>query len=184
MRIISILLLGIIILFPILSASCDSDQVDINTASAEELDELYGIGPAKAEAIINSRPFESVNDLINVVGIGEITLNKIKDQNLACVNSSKEENEADEENEKEEEKESNKYIEEEKTEENTKITADIIKKDIKDIETIVLSPKDIKSENNTEQQDKNKLATYGLIIFSVLLVFLFRFRKIRKNEFE
>ena len=47
---------------------------------------MYGIGPVKAQAIINSRPFESIDDLINVSGIGEVTLIKIKDQNLACVN--------------------------------------------------------------------------------------------------
>ena len=68
------------------SALCEEGQIDVNTASNEKLDELYGIGPVKAEAIIDSRPFDSINELINVYGIGEITLNKIKEQGLACVN--------------------------------------------------------------------------------------------------
>ena len=70
---------------PNVSASCSEGQIDINTASAEELDELYGIGPVKAEAIIHARTFDFIDDLINVNGIGEVTLNKIKEEGLACV---------------------------------------------------------------------------------------------------
>ena len=62
-----------------------SSCIDINSASAEELDELYGVGPVYAERIIEARPFDSVDDLIEVNGIGEITLEKIKQQGLACV---------------------------------------------------------------------------------------------------
>jgi len=176
MRIILIILLGIFFLFPIVSASCDSNQIDINEASAEKLDELYGIGPAKAEAIINARPFEKIDDLINVLGIGEITLNKIKEQDLACVDSSKEKNESGDDKDETELAEINEFYEEsEEKKEEVKM---------EEIQTIMLSPKDIKSENNTEQLDKNTLSIYGLVIFCVLLVFLFRFRKIRKNEFK
>lgn len=66
-------------------ALCEDGQIDINSASLEELDNLYGIGPVKAEAIINSRPFQSIDELIDVSGIGEFTLTKIKEQGLACV---------------------------------------------------------------------------------------------------
>lgn len=59
--------------------------IDINSASAEELDELTGIGPVYAERIIDGRPFASVDDLIRVNGIGEKTIEKIKEQGLACV---------------------------------------------------------------------------------------------------
>jgi len=66
-------------------AQCNSGQININSASKEELDNLDGIGPAKAEAIILSRPFNSIDDLVKVSGIKNATLNKIKAQGLACV---------------------------------------------------------------------------------------------------
>lgn len=56
--------------------------VNVNTASKEELQTLSGVGPVTAERIIEYRQsngkFESVDDLINVRGIGENTLEKIK----------------------------------------------------------------------------------------------------------
>ncbi len=55
--------------------------ININTATAEELDLLPDIGPVRAQAIITYReeygPFTSVEDLIFVEGIGEKTLAKI-----------------------------------------------------------------------------------------------------------
>jgi len=67
------------------SALCNEGQIDINNAGAEELDKLVGIGVVKSQAIVDARPFNSVNDLIDVYGIGEITLKNIKEQGLACV---------------------------------------------------------------------------------------------------
>ena len=54
-----ILFLSLMIFFNIsvVFAICEEEQIDINVASAEELDALYGIGPAKAQSIIDSRPF-------------------------------------------------------------------------------------------------------------------------------
>ncbi len=62
-----------------------ANQVEINTASLQQLDEIIGIGPALAQRIIDARPFSSVDDLLRVKGIGEKTLQKIKDQGLAYV---------------------------------------------------------------------------------------------------
>ena len=61
------------------------EQVDINSATLSQLDEITGIGPTYAQRIIDARPFSSVDDLIKVKGIGEKTLQKIKDQGLAYV---------------------------------------------------------------------------------------------------
>lgn len=56
--------------------------VNLNTASAEELTALKGIGPSTAEKIVKYRGehrFNTVEDIMNVKGIGEKTFLKIKD---------------------------------------------------------------------------------------------------------
>ena len=81
-----VLLLTLTILFLTqISASCEENQIDINTASVEELDEISQIGPARAEEMLTLRPFSSVDDMIRITGIGENNINSIKSQNLACV---------------------------------------------------------------------------------------------------
>ncbi|HEX5365996.1 MAG TPA: helix-hairpin-helix domain-containing protein [Acidimicrobiales bacterium] len=56
--------------------------VNLNTAGAAELEELPGVGPATAEAIIAHRqevgPFAAVDDLLDVRGIGEAKLEQIR----------------------------------------------------------------------------------------------------------
>lgn len=58
-------------------------QIDVNTATAQELDDaLPGIGPSKAEAIVSYRnqhgAFNSLEDLDNVPGIGPKILKLIQ----------------------------------------------------------------------------------------------------------
>jgi competence protein ComEA len=56
--------------------------VNVNTATAEQLDALPGIGPATAAAIIADRaangPFRSVDDLGRVRGIGDAKLEQLR----------------------------------------------------------------------------------------------------------
>jgi len=56
-------------------------KININTADKETLMTLPGIGEVKAEAIIKARKkgkFNSADDVMNVSGIGEETLKKLK----------------------------------------------------------------------------------------------------------
>jgi competence protein ComEA len=57
--------------------------VDINSASAEELDKLPGVGPARAKAIIANRPYGGKDDLANRKIIPPNVYNQIKDKIIA-----------------------------------------------------------------------------------------------------
>lgn len=52
--------------------------VNVNTASLEQLQMLPDVGPVTAQAILDARPFRSVNDLDRVKGIGPKKLDKMR----------------------------------------------------------------------------------------------------------
>ena len=58
-------------------------RIDLNAATLDELCGLNGIGPVKAQAILDYRDnyggFVCVEEIMEVKGIGESTYNKIKD---------------------------------------------------------------------------------------------------------
>ena len=70
------------------------NKININTAGPEALSTLKGIGKKKAEAIIHYRkengPFKTVQDLVNVRGIGKKTLSKNIDRLTVSDDSEKE----------------------------------------------------------------------------------------------
>lgn len=63
--------------------SAQGDLMNINTASARELEALTGIGPTLAERIVDYRqahgPFAAIDDIMGVRGIGEGLFDEIKD---------------------------------------------------------------------------------------------------------
>lgn len=162
----------IIFLFQNVFANCSDGQIDINSASKEDLDKITWIGPATADKIIAGRPFENLDSLIDVSGIGDKKLADIKSQGLACV-------EADDTKKESDRTASDRQI---LTEEVTD-TYEI--KKISEPEVINLNAQTIKSEENTENSDKNKYAIYGFIIFCILLAILFAKKIIgKKNGLE
>ena len=60
-----------------------TEPININTASASDFDKLPGIGASKAESIVQYRekngPFEKIEDLKEISGIGDALFEKIKD---------------------------------------------------------------------------------------------------------
>jgi len=91
MRISSFLLLTLVlgtIAFTETYADTVVEKIDINSAELDILDrELSGIGPKKAAAIVKYReengPFQSIEDIQKVFGVGEKTFEKNKDKIIA-----------------------------------------------------------------------------------------------------
>ena len=59
--------------------------MDVNTATREDLVALSGIGEEIADAIIQARPFTSIDQLISIPGIGEVTLHRLIAQGNAVL---------------------------------------------------------------------------------------------------
>lgn len=155
------------------SALCESGQIDVNTASLSELDNLSGIGPTKAQAIISARPFSSVNDLVRVSGIKNATLNSIKTQGLACV-----------ENEENDNKEEINQTEKNVVNETVSVPYTPPKTETKEtINLNPLNPQVIKTAGTNGL--KKSPALWGFAVFCVLIVVLFIIKAGKyKNEFR
>ena len=66
------------------SKAAATEKVNLNTATAEQLQSLPGIGPVLAKTIIDHRAkngkFSRIEEIINVKGLGEKKFQKIKDR--------------------------------------------------------------------------------------------------------
>jgi len=64
------------------SKAATAQPVDINSATLEQLTTVPGIGPSLAQRIIEFRekqgPFQRIEDLLKIRGIGERSLEKIR----------------------------------------------------------------------------------------------------------
>jgi competence protein ComEA len=58
-------------------------KINLNTATVEQLDTLPGVGPVTAQSILSWRDengrFTSIDDLLDVKGIGDATLAELRD---------------------------------------------------------------------------------------------------------
>ncbi len=60
-----------------------SDKLDLNTATAQELAELPGIGDVRSKAIIKGRPYKGKDELVERKILTQSVYDKIKDQVIA-----------------------------------------------------------------------------------------------------
>jgi competence ComEA-like helix-hairpin-helix protein len=65
-------------------APSQSEKININTAGLAELDKITGVGPVIGQRIIDYRntngPFQKIEDIKNVNGIGDIKFEKMKNE--------------------------------------------------------------------------------------------------------
>ena len=68
--------------FGTVKSTVSSSLININTASASVLDQLPGVGPTRAQQIIDYRntngPFQKIEDIQKIKGIGPATYDKMK----------------------------------------------------------------------------------------------------------
>lgn len=66
------------------SKQSSGDCIDINSASEKDLQNIIHLGPARAKEVLDLRPFNSVDDLTRVNGIGPARIKDIKSEGKAC----------------------------------------------------------------------------------------------------
>lgn len=154
----------VLILVGGVAADCEKGQININSASASKLEKLDGIGEVLAERIIDARPFEDIDELIDIERIGKVTLEKIKKQGLACV--------GDEDEEEEEE------IVEEVEEVYEKAEEKI--GEVEETKVISLNSNVVEK---IEEDEKSNFVIYGFVGFCFLLGILFLVQR-KGNEKE
>ena len=64
-------------------ASAAAEKLDLNTATAQQLSELPGIGEVRSKAIIKGRPYKGKDELVERKILTPSVYNKIKDQVIA-----------------------------------------------------------------------------------------------------
>ena len=57
-----------------------SEKINLNTASLKELESLWGVGPARAQAIVDQRPYSSVEELLEKKVVPKNVYERIKDE--------------------------------------------------------------------------------------------------------
>ncbi|MGQ4877182.1 ComEA family DNA-binding protein [Billgrantia sp. LNSP4103-1] len=79
-----VVLMALALSFTSLAMAQEVAPINVNTADVELLSELPGVGPSRAQAIIDEREangnFESADDLTRVSGIGPATVDAFRDQ--------------------------------------------------------------------------------------------------------
>jgi competence protein ComEA len=68
---------------PAATAATTAAPLDINTATADQLKAIPGIGDAYSKRIIDGRPYTAKNQLVSRGILPQATYNKIKDQIIA-----------------------------------------------------------------------------------------------------
>ena len=68
---------------PAAAPAAKTDLIDLNSASADDLKTLTGIGDARAEAIIKGRPYRAKNELVDKGILSQGVYDKIKAQIIA-----------------------------------------------------------------------------------------------------
>ncbi len=82
-RIIAMLFAALMLVLP-MGLSAEEGVININIATAEELQSIDGVGEVKATAIVADRevngPFANVDDLTRVKGIGQKTVDRNRER--------------------------------------------------------------------------------------------------------